>query len=106
MNANDLTISEALDLQADVEGHPDGAGALRRQLAYLNEGLLADSTLRVQWVYAQGRPCNSYRFHVVQDFDLPRGSSGVLATCLANFLTFRELQQLVAGIEFGLREIR
>ena len=104
MNANDLTISEALDLQADVEGYPDNASALRRQLAYLN-GLLDGSTLRVQWVYAQGRPCNSYRFHVVQDFE-PAQPSGVLATGVASFLTFRELQQLVAGIEFGLGEKR
>jgi len=105
MNANDLTISEALDLQADVEGYPDSASDLRRQLAYLNDRLLVGSSLRVQWVYAQGRPCNSYRFHVVQDFE-PAQPSGVLATGVASFLTFRELQQLVAGIEFGLGEKR
>jgi len=77
--------------------------SLRQTLDYINQEL-DGSSLRLQWVHdvndTDGRVI---RFHVVQDFDEPQPHT---AQGLANFLSFRELEFLIRGIEFGLEAKR
>lgn len=72
---------------------------LRAELNWANKQLRNRGiTVGLQWVYAQGRPCSTYRYHVVFDYDKGTGPNGCLALGPLTTATFGELVAYFKGL--------
>ena len=72
---------------------------LRNNFRWANKQLRQQGiTARLQWVYAQGRPCSTYRYHLVFDYDKGTGPNGCLAQGQLTHVTFDELLTYFKGL--------
>jgi len=98
---NSLQTADTFEKFTATDESPTEIGLLRNDFRWANDTLRKHGTrIHLQWVYAQGRPCSTYRYHVVFHY----GDAGHAQSKLTH-ATFDEVVAYFKGLTAAL-EIR